>query len=235
MKIYKQGEYTIAQDEKRAFAVVEKNQNFYKLDDATFNSMFDRKKLRFVRTDKDNILYMSGMALTIIVTLVLYFRSTSYSIIDVNFLPATVVLIGNIFIHEFGHVLFLKLFYKKSYVKIGFKFVFIWPAFYVDTSYSYMVSKYKRIAIYLAGNFMNCIYVLIILSLFPEQLPYCYLVITNILINFIPIIKSDGYYATITLLDKTNKRKGKAATTIEDFVRGFAMFVVLNTFSWLSQ
>lgn len=106
MKIYKQGEYTIAQDEKRAFAVVEKNQNFYKLDDATFDSMFDRKALEFVRTDKDNILYMSGMVLTIIVTLVLYFRSTSYSIIDVNFLPATLVLIGNIFIHEFGRVLF---------------------------------------------------------------------------------------------------------------------------------
>ena len=171
MKIYKQGEYTIAQDEKRAFAVVEKNQNFYKLDDATFDSMFDRKALEFVRTDKDNILYMSGMVLTIIVTLVLYFRSTSYSIIDVNFLPATLVLIGNIFIHEFGHVLFLKLFYKKSHVKIGFKFVFIWPAFYVDTSYSYMVSKYKRIAIYLAGNFMNCIYVLMILSFFSKV--YC--------------------------------------------------------------
>lgn len=170
MKIYKQGEYTIAQDEKRAFAVVEKNQNFYKLDDATFDSMFDRKALEFVRTDKDNILYMSGIVLTIIVTLVLYFRSTSYSIIDVNFLPATLVLIGNIFIHEFGHVLFLKLFYKKSHVKIGFKFVFIWPAFYVDTSYSYMVSKYKRIAIYLAGNFMNCIYVLMIATVYKGNI-----------------------------------------------------------------
>lgn len=76
---------------------------------------------------------------------------------------------------------------------------------------------------------------LMILSFFPKQLPYCYLVITNILINFIPIVKSDGYYAAITLLDKTNKRKGKVATTVEDFVRGFAMFVVLSILSWLSQ
>lgn len=52
MKIYKQGEYTIAQDEKRAFAVVEKNQNFYKLDDATFDSMFHIKSIIFKSSDK---------------------------------------------------------------------------------------------------------------------------------------------------------------------------------------
>ena len=159
MKIFKYEEYTIAQDSKRDFTIVEKNNNFFKLDNATFDSLFGKEKLEFVKNDKDNILYMMGMIFMILLTLYLYFRTTTYSIIDVNFLPATLVLIINIFIHELGHVLFLKKFYPKSRVKIGFKFMFIWPAFYVDTSYSYMVSKYKRIAIYLAGNFMNCIYV----------------------------------------------------------------------------
>lgn len=120
-------------------------------------------------------------------------------------------------------------------VKIGFKFMFIWPAFYVDTSYSYMVSKYKRIAIYLAGNFMNCIYVLLVLLFFPKQLPYCYLVISNVLVNFIPIVKSDGYYAVVTLFNKTNIKKDKVATTLEDAIRGIIMFGVLGIFSWLSQ
>lgn len=235
LKIFKQGDYTIAKDEKRSFAVVEKNHSFYKLDNDTFNSFFGEEKLEFIRTDKDNIAYMIGMIFTILLTLCLYFGNTAYTIIDVNFLPATLVLIGNVFIHEMGHVLFLKAFYKKSHVKIGFKFVFIWPAFYVDTSYSYMVSKYKRIAIYLAGNFMNCLYVIIIMCFFPKQLPYCYLVITNILINFIPIIKSDGYYAAITLLNRINKGKGKMATMLDDFIRGLIMFGVLSIFSWLSQ
>lgn len=49
----------------------------------------------------------------ILLTLYLYFRTTTYSIIDVNFLPATLVLIINIFIHELGHVLFLKNFILK--------------------------------------------------------------------------------------------------------------------------
>lgn len=235
MKIFKQDEYTIAQDRKRNYTVVEKDHSFFKLDNAIFDSMFEQKNLEFVRVDKDNGLYLVGMLVTIIVTLYLYFKSTAYSIVDINFIPATLVLICNIFIHEFGHVLFLKLFYPKSRVKIGFKFIFIWPAFYVDTSYSYMVSKYKRMAIYLAGNFMNCIYVLFILLCIPEQLPYCYLVITNILVNFIPIVKSDGYYAVATLLNKTNIKKGKAATTIEDSIRGIIMFLVLGLLSWLSQ
>ena len=134
MKIFKYEEYTIAQVSKRDFTIVEKNNNFFKLDNATFDSLFGKEKLEFVKNDKDNILYMMGMIFMILLTLYLYFRTTTYSIIDVNFLPATLVLIINIFIHELGHVLFLKKFYPKSRVKIGFKFMFIWPAFYVDTS-----------------------------------------------------------------------------------------------------
>lgn len=106
MKIFKYEEYTIAQDSKRDFTIVEKNNNFFKLDNATFDSLFGKEKLEFVRNDKDNILYMMGMIFMILLTLYLYFRTTTYSIIDVNFLPATLVLIINIFIHELGHVLF---------------------------------------------------------------------------------------------------------------------------------
>lgn len=124
MKIFKYEEYTIAQDSKRDFTIVEKNNNFFKLDNATFDSLFGKEKLEFVKNDKDNILYMMGMIFMILLTLYLYFRTTTYSIIDVNFLPATLVLIINIFIHELGHVLFLKKFYPKSRVKIGFKFMF---------------------------------------------------------------------------------------------------------------
>ena len=38
---------------------------------------------------------------------------------------------------------------KRYLKKVGFKFVFIYPAFYVDTSYSYLLPKYKRISVYL--------------------------------------------------------------------------------------
>ncbi len=74
-----------------------------------------------------------------------------------------------------------------------------------------------------------------VLLFFPKQLPYCYLVISNVLVNFIPIVKSDGYYAVVTLFNKTNIKKDKVATTLEDAIRGIIMFGVLGIFSWLSQ
>ena len=75
----------------------------------------------------------------------------------------------DIFIHELGHIAFLKLFLPGSKVDIGFKIFFIYPSFYVDTSNTYFIPKYKRIAVYLAGNFMNCLY-LIICSIFTADI-----------------------------------------------------------------
>jgi len=49
LKIFKYEEYTIAQDSKRDFTIVEKNNNFFKLDNATFDSLFGKEKLEFVK------------------------------------------------------------------------------------------------------------------------------------------------------------------------------------------
>ena len=49
--------------------------------------------------------------------------------------------------------------------------------------------------------------------------------------NFIPIVKSDGYYAVVTLLQiKQIIKKDKVATTLEDAIRGIIMLVVLGYF-----
>ena len=45
----------------------------------------------------------------------------------------------------------------------------------------------------------------------------------------------DRYYAVVTLFNKTNIKKDKVATTLEDAIRGIIMFGVLGIFSWLSQ
>ena len=97
------------------------------------------------------------------------------------------------------------------------------------------IDRTKADQIGMLATVMNCIYVLLVLLFFPKQLPYCYLVISNVLVNFIPIVKSDGYYAVVTLFNKTNIKKDKVATTLEDAIRGIIMFGVLGIFSWLSQ
>lgn len=207
--------------------------NFYKVDKLTFEELFDENNMKFVKKIADNILYTIFMGITIIITIILYFQKSDFTLINVDFIQATMVLILNVFIHEFGHILFLKLFYKESKIKIGFKFVFIYPAFYVDTSYSYLLPKYKRIAIYLAGNFTNCLFILCVIFFSPKLLPYCYLVMSNLLINFIPVVKSDGYYACITFFNKTNKKLNKKKEAIDDFGRGLVMFIILSLLSYI--
>lgn len=233
MKIYKYEDYVISQDEKTESSIVAQEYNFYKVDKSLFEELFDKNEIKFVKKIADNFLYTIFMVLTIIFTIALYFEKSDFMLISVDFIQATMILILNVFIHEFGHIIFLKLFYKESRIKVGFKFVFIYPAFYVDTSYSYLLPKYKRIAVYLAGNFTNCLFVLGVVFFYPELLSYCYLVISNLLINFIPVVKSDGYYACIAFLNKTNKKLDKKMEVVDDFIRGMGMFIILSILSYI--
>lgn len=201
--------------------------DFYKMGKKDFMEMCDEDKLIFREEIKENSIYAIIMTFTIITTLITYFQRETYVIVDSNFIIANLVLFLNIFIHEIGHVLALKLFYKSGKIKMGFKIYFIYPAFYVDTSDSYLLPKYKRIAVYLAGNFMNCLYVLICFLFFPTISKYNYAIVSTILINFLPIVKSDGYYAITTLMNKYNSAKSKTKNYIEDTIRGILMFVFL--------
>lgn len=201
--------------------------NFYKMAKEDFIDICDEDKLIFREEIKENPIYAIIMTTVIISALVIYFLRENYVIIDSNFIIANLIMFANIFIHELGHILALRLFYKSGKIKIGFKIYFIYPAFYVDTSDSYLLPKYKRIAVYLAGNFMNCMYILICFLFFPALNKYNYIIISTILINFLPIIKSDGYYAAITLVNRYNSAKSKVKNYIEDTIRGILMFLFL--------
>lgn len=182
---------------------------------------------------KDNIFSFFLITFVIVFTLILFFNTGSYALVDNNIVIATLILVINVPFHELGHIVFLKIFYKEAKIKMGFKFIFIFPAFFVNTSYSYLLPKFKRISVYLAGSFINCLFVLIIYFFFPQYLQYCYVLITNILINFIPVIKTDGYYAFVTLLNKYNFSKNKTIDFIENFIRGFIMFLIISLLYYL--
>lgn len=232
MTIYKYEDSILAKNDN-GICILVKNFQFYKIPFEEKDFFLQNSKLLSKMLIKDNVFLLIGMLAIIVVTLILYFGRDTYYLIDQNFLIATVFLLINIPIHEFGHILFLKFFYKESKIKIGFKFVFIYPAFYVDTSYSYLLPIYKKIAVYLAGSFLNCLFVLVIYFIYPEYLKYCYIIISNILVNFIPIVKSDGYYAMIAFFKKYNLFKGKRSEFFEDFIRGMIMFAFMALLSYI--
>lgn len=228
MKIYRQKEndYTIASCSDDIF-LLKHNNDFYKLDRKNIEKIVNINDFVLIHEIKDNAVTMIFMVFTILFTIYTYFSFIKFTIIDRNFLYANLILFGNIFLHESGHILFLKIFDKNSKFKIGFKFIFIYPAFYVDTSDSYFLPSYKRAAVYLAGNFMNCLYLLICIYFFPYINKYNYLVMSAILVNFLPIVKSDGYYAFMALLNKYGYSKSKIKSVLDDFIRGFIMFLFL--------
>ena len=225
----------ISEDEKSDSFIIAEGYNFYQVNKNEFEKIISRDKLIDIKTIKDNPICTIIMITTIVLSLLLYFYEEEFVLINSDLVLATILLIMNILLHEVGHVFCMKLFYKESKVKVGFKFVFIYPAFYVDTSYSYLLPKYKRIAIYMAGNFVNCIFLLLIMLIFPGLIPYCYLIVSNILINFVPIIKSDGYYALITLLNKNNRCKTIKKEICDDYIRGILMFIFLSIVSFISN
>lgn len=235
MKTYNYQEFCVAIDEEKEIYILEKNAEFYKLDKESFFSLIDCSRLTNEKSINENIIYFFIMICVIVFTLSIYLLKYKYILIDDNFFYSTLFLLFNILLHELGHIILLKILNPKSKIKIGFKFFFIYPAFYIDTSYSYLLPKYKRMAIYLAGNFMNSIFVLLVMIFYPSKAEFCYLIITNILINFIPIIKSDGYYAYLTLLNKYNKQNTKSHVFVEDFIRGIVMFTFLQILSNLNN
>lgn len=235
MKLYNLAEESciVAEEPKGKKYIVKDGKDFYQLNEKEMDEMIGQDSLIYQREIRESRCITFIMIGVIVITTMLYLMTGLYTVIDRNFLGATFVLLINIPIHELGHILCLKLFYPKANVSVGFKFVFIYPAFYVDTSDSYLLPKYKRIAVYLCGNFNNCVFLLISYLFFPKLLPYCYLVITNILINFIPIIKSDGYYAFAAFRNKFTFARSFIHTNVEDFIRGLIMFVFLEAVSIL--
>ena len=235
MKLYEVADtnYMVVEDVKSRTYILKDGRDFYQLDYKKLDEIIGYKSLIYQKDIKDNIGLTLIMLCVILLVSALYLKTGLYTVIDKNFFIATLLLLINIPIHELGHIVCLKLFCPSAKITAGFKFVFIYPAFFIDTSDSYLLPKYKRMAIYLAGNFMNCLFLLIIYCFFPVLLPYCYLIISNIFINFIPIVKSDGYYAFETLINRFHPAHSFLHTSVEDFVRGLIMFLFLEGISYI--
>lgn len=183
--------------------------------------------------DKDNFKIIGIavlMFLTIVISVAAYITIAIHTKgISAKFWVSTGVLLFNISIHEASHALFLRA-YGEKVSKIGFTFIFIFPAIYVRTTKSYLLSKYRRINVYLAGLFSNSIFLLIGILVFSATgnnviLGSLDLVVVTIISNCIPIIKTDIYYVINALYSRHQLQKNKK--WYDTFIRGAIMFALL--------
>lgn len=142
-------------------------------------------------------------------------------------LPLSIIfIVGNVAMHELAHALVLHFFYPAAKIGIGFKFTFIFPTFYVDTSDSYLLPTYKRMAVYLAGNAANAALLLIVCLGKLRLGGASDFVLLTMITNLAPIMKSDGYYAIAAATKRYNLCQETPRRILEDCIRGLAILLI---------
>lgn len=201
--------------------------SYYEPDAETFNRLKRELGSRgTVRTIRDSTAIPIVIALTIILSIALYFFRLSGAPREGSPPIVAAILFLNIAIHELGHAVALKLYFPCSRVRMGFRFMFIFPTFYVNTSDSYMLPRGKKISVHLAGVCANAVYLAAVALFVPSLLWPSSAVAGTALLNLLPIMRGDGYHVVMALSGKRRPFANRKKEMIEDCVRGVIMLVV---------
>ena len=193
---------------------------------------FDRLKRAFgtegaVRTIRDSAALPIIMVLAIILSIALFFFRSSGASHDERLPIVIAILIVNVAIHELGHAIALKLYFPWSKVRIGFRFMCIFPTFYVNASDSYMLPRGKKISVHLAGVCSNALYLIAVALFVPSLLGPSSIVVGTSLLNLLPIMRGDGYHVLMALLGKRRPCVGRKREALEDCARSVVMLIVI--------
>ena len=128
-----------------------------------------------------------------------------------NFISSLVLyLLIFIAFHELGHIACLKYFGKKI-DKVGFKFNYVFPSFFVRMNDTYLLSKKEKIIVHLGGLFFSL--------LMNNIVFYVGIIFTNsvlisrakdmsidIIVNSIHMMNSDGYQVILAVREVVEKK-----------------------------
>jgi hypothetical protein len=110
------------------------------------------------------------------------------------------VAVAVVFFHEMGHY-FTTVKYLKTRPRVGFTFLFIFPAIYVDTQQAWVLPRNKRLVISGAGVFMDCVVNVFAILLVVLHHPLEYYVTPFLLTQYTrmvtiinPFFRTDGYW-----------------------------------------
>lgn len=122
--------------------------------------------------------------------------------------------------HEFAHALTTK-FFGQEVLRLGVGWYWFSPIAFADTSDMWLSTRWKRVAVNVAGIYVNLVFAglvsiigWLILPQFPELSSILWLTaFFNYLTafqNLDPTLLCDGYYISMDILNKTNLRKETA-------------------------
>lgn len=108
-----------------------------------------------------------------------------------------------IVVHEYGHIFFFRAFGRKI-DKIGFKFNYIFPSFFVRMNDTYLLTKKEKIIVHSGGVLFSLLInsFLFLIGKFFENILFIYLakyMAVDIIVNSIPMMNSDGYKVVLAI------------------------------------
>lgn len=143
------------------------------------------------------------------------------------------ILALSLLIHEAGHAAVLKMFLPEARITLGFRFMFVFPAIYVNTTASYLLPKGKRAAVHLAGIFANALSLVIGNLLIPGASSANAAIAWMMLLNLVPIMKGDGYQTLAALLEWHTPALSEGRRAAQECARGVAMLALVIVLSRL--
>lgn len=128
-------------------------------------------------------------------------------------------------VHELGHLLMLK-HYGGTSEKVGFKFNYIFPSFYVRLNDTYTFDKIEKFYVHSAGIF-NSVILNAALYVLGNKIKSTVIVAVasytafNIFVNSLPLLNSDGYKILLLCFNINEKRKTESNEKIIIFFKAF--------------
>lgn len=185
------------------------------------------------RTIEDSVAIPLTMSLTVAGSLAWQLFALRQDCITCGIASYVVILAFNLLFHEAGHAIALKLFLPEAKVGLGFRFVFVFPTFYVNTTASYLLPKGKRAAVHLAGTFANAVGLGFGNLLVPGAISANVAIAWMMLLNLTPIMKGDGHQILAALLGWRTPALSERRRVAEEFVRGAVMLTFVIVLSEL--
>lgn len=200
-------------DEKEYIVKDKESKKYYSLPEQEFRKL--GICCRYIEKEHSFLLFAIYFLLFLILSFFnLFILKKHVYQVDLNIYLFSMFIYMPIFIicHELGHFFSLRFFGRRE-DKIGFKFNYIFPSFYVRMNDSYMLDKIEKIYVHSMGLFIslimnNLIYVIGYLFNNLILIDISIYFSFDIMLNTLPLLNSDGYKIMFTIFgwrEKKNK------------------------------
>ncbi len=241
LKVYKDDNYEIFGEEDQYIVKDIQEQKYYKLTATEIKNFNLKFKNREEKISSLNLFIFFIILFSLeIFNIYIVLKSVVEEIDEIDFIYSLCIYLPMfIILHELGHISFFHLFDKKI-DKVGFKFNYIFPSFFVRMNDTYLLSKKERLIVHSGGMMFSLLIntFVFLLGVMLNNVLLVYLakyMSIDIMFNSLPMMNSDGYKVILSLKgmeEKKNFEENRRLIQIIKVVNIFFVIVYTIWFIW---